>query len=219
MRCRLAVLAVVLAVGGLAACSRDKDDRPTPQAQPGVGAASTVPLPGASGSAALGSGTKPTAPGPGVSASGLGHGKVLPSGTQLTAAGVGPYVIGVEQAELASSGLVGAVSTGSDGCDSGTGLSRYGTPALLFTKGKLQHVKITGTTIKTPAGVGVGTALAAVKRAYPGGRELTGPAGAAWYAESGDFALLLRIGGGKVSAIEAGPAATLPFTFTGNQGC
>lgn len=218
MRFRLAMLVVVLAAGGLAACSKDKADRPAPQAQPAV-PASTGPLPGASGSADGSFPGKPTAPGPGASASALGHGKVLPTGTQLAETGLGPYVIGIEQAELASAGLVGAVAAGSNGCDSGTGLGKYGTPALLFTKGKLQHVKVTVPTIRTPAGVGVGTALATAKHAYPDGRELTAASGTAWYVESGDFALLLRIGGGKVSAIEAGPAATLPFTFTGNLGC
>ena len=215
MRCRLAVLTAVLAVGSLAACSRDKGDRPAPQAQPAVAAASTVPRPGGSVEE-----TKPTAPGPGPSAGGPRHGQGLPSGTQLSEAGVGPYVIGIERVELASAGLVGAVSAGTDGCESGTGLREYGTPALFFTKGALRHLKITDAAIRTPAGVGVGTALAEAKRAYPGGRVLAGPAGAtAWFAENGDFALLMRIGDGKVAAIEAGPAATLPLTFTGGQGC
>jgi len=214
MKCRLAALSVVLVAGGLAGCSRDKNDRPTPKAQPAV-SASTAPLPGAGAEE-----TKPTAPGPGPSAPAPRHGAGLPSDTQLSEAGVGPYVIGIERAELSSAGLVGAVSTGADGCESGAGLSRYGAPALFFAKGALQHVKITGSTIRTPAGVGVGTALADAKRAYPDGKTLAGPGGAsAWYAEIGDFALLMRIGDGKVSAIEAGPAATLPLTFTGTSLC
>ena len=40
-----------------------------------------------------------------------------------------------------------------------------------------------------------------------------------WFATSGEYALLFRLRDGKVSAIEAGTATALQFTFTDNQSC
>jgi hypothetical protein len=224
MRHRLVVLAAVLAVGGLAACSRAKDDRPTPQAQPPAVEASTHPgmsmtaLPSASPTA--GAGATPTKPNPTDPAgAALGHAQTLPTGSEISATGIGPYTIGQEQASLTGARLVGPVKSGLTGCDTGLGQATWGTPTLIFTKGKLQHVKITSGSVKTTAGIKVGATTASVRRAYPKGSALSARGATAWYAPTGDFALLFRIAGGKVSAIESGPASTLQFTFTDNQGC
>src|SRR4051812_41061124 len=188
MRHRLAVLTAVLAVAGLAACSHDKDDEPTPQAQVTVPGGSTAPLPGASSSLGVApgasssvgvppgasgtapAGTKPSTPGPGPNASGPARGKGLPTGADISAAGFGPYAIGVAQADLSSAGLVGKVSTDSSGCGRGNGVSKYHSPALVFAKGKLEHIKVTSAKVKTTEGVRVGTTFADVKGSYPEGK-------------------------------------------------
>jgi hypothetical protein len=227
MRHRLVVLAAVLAVTGLAACSRAKDDRPTPQAQPAVPGASTQPggsaHPGMSFTALPGAG--PTSgnaagkPAPTDPVGGLGHAQTLPAGSEISATGIGPYTIGREQAALATAKLVGTVKNGSTGCDTGWGQETWGSPALIFTKGKLQHVKITNGWVATTSGVTIGSGYASVRAAYPKGSALTAGGTTAWYAPAGDFALLFRIAGDKVAAIESGPASTLSITFTSNQGC
>ena len=153
MRHRLVVLAAVLAVAGVAACSRDKGDRPAPQPQ--------VPVPGES-----------TYPGTSFTA--------LPS---------------------TDPGATGSRGTGS----TGTGSTATG----LATAGPVGGVRTTG-------GVQVGAGDASVRRAYPKGSALSARGATAWYAPTGDFALLFRIAGGKVVAIESGPASTLPLTFTDN---
>jgi hypothetical protein len=237
MRHRLVVLAAVLAVAGLGGCSRHKDDRPAPAAQAPVAQA---PVPGGSAhpgmsmtalpsagpatpkSAGPASG-KPAATGPGAPTDPAGAAKgrpqSLPSGSEISATGIGPYTIGQEQASLTAAKLVGAVRNGSTGCDTGAGQAKWGSPALIFTKGKLQHVKITVGSVRTTAGVKVGSSEAAVRGAYGKGSALSSGGRTAWYAPTGDFALLFRISGGKVSAIESGPASTLSVTFTDNQGC
>jgi hypothetical protein len=228
MRHRLVVLVATLAVGGLAvagltACSRDKGDRPDPQAQPPVPTVSTgarpsmAPLPSASagvtpGGAASGrpSPTTPTDPAGAVK----GRPQSLPTGTEIKATGIGPYTIGQEQAALTTAKLVGPIKSGSTGCDTGSGVAKWGSPALFFTKGKLQHVKISSAAVKTTAGVKVGTTEAGVRAAYPKGSALGG--GTAWFAPTGDFALVFRLAGGKVSAVEAGPTSIME---TGAAGC
>jgi hypothetical protein len=220
MRRRLAVLAIVLAVTGVAGCSRDKDDRPAPQAQapvsittlPSAGALPTDEPAGGVSAGPSGGGTRSiTATDPAGAAK--GHPQALPTGTDVKATGVGPYTIGQEQAALTTARLVGPVTSGATGCDSGTGVSKWGSPTLLFTKGKLQHVKITSASVATPAGIKVGSSEASVKDAYPRGSVT---AGRAWYAPTGDFALLFRLAGGKVTAVEAGPASIME---TGAEGC
>lgn len=224
MRHRLVVLAAVLAVAGLAGCSRDKDDRPTPAAQPPVPSVSTHPgmsmtaLPSAGPTPGNSATTGPVTPTDPAGAA-KGHPQTLPTGSEISATGIGPYTIGQEQAALTTAKLVGPVKSGSTGCDTGAGQAKWGSPALIFTKGKLQHVKITSGAVRTTAGVKVGSAEATVRGAYPKGSALSARGTTAWYAPTGDFALLFRLAGGKVSAIESGPASTLEFTFTGNQGC
>jgi hypothetical protein len=218
MRRRLLVLTIMIAVAGLAGCSRDKDDRPAPQAQPPIPSMSTgalpsvvAPAPGATSNGP--SGGPPTQVGATDPAgAALGHPQTLPTGTEINATGIGPYTVGQEQAALTTAKLVGAVKTGANGCDTGAGSAKWGSPTLLFTKGKLQHIKITNPSVKTTAGVRVGDSEASLHAAYPDGRAT----GAAWYAPTGDFALLFRVGGGKVTAIESGPASILE---TGATGC
>jgi hypothetical protein len=224
MRHRLVVLAAVLAVAGLGGCSRHKDDRPAPVAQAPVPEGSTHPgmsmtaLPSASPTS-----VKPAATGPGSTTDPAGAAKglpqSLPTGSEISATGIGPYTIGQEQASLTAAKLVGPVKNGSAGCDTGAGQAKWGTPALIFSKGKLQHLKITSGSVKTTAGVRVGSSEAAVRRAYAKGSALSASGRTAWYAPTGDFALLFRITGGQVSTIESGPASTLSVTFISNQGC
>ena len=234
MRHRLVVLAAVLAVAGLAGCSRHKDDAPAPVAQAPVPGVSTHPgmsmtaVPSASPTTVGPTAVGPTAVGPAATkpvtptdpAGGAkGRPQSLPTGSEISATGIGPYTIGQEQASLTAAKLVGTVRNGSAGCDTGAGQAKWGSPALIFTKGKLQHVKITSGSVRTTTGVKVGSSEATVRGAYATGSALSASGKAAWYAPTGDFALLFRIAGGRVSAIESGPASTLSVTFTSNQGC
>jgi hypothetical protein len=224
MRHRLVVLAIVLAAAGLAGCGRDKDDRPDPQAQAPISittlpsAASLPagePAAGASGgpSGGPGGGSATSAAPTDPAGAAIGRPQALPRGTDVKATGVGPYTIGQEQAALTTAKLIGPVRSGATGCDSGTGVSKWGSPTLFFTKGKLEHVKITSAAVATTAGIKVGSSEARVKAAYPKG-SLT--SGTAWYAPTGDFALLFRLAAGKVTVVEAGPASILE---TGSPNC
>jgi hypothetical protein len=242
MRHRLAVLTTVLALAGVAACGHDKKDTPaaagttplpgasvslngaTPGASPGVPSASASAQPGEAAPTGTGPGkfgttaTPRSGTTPSAATHGTDHG--LPVATEMSAAGVGPYAIGAAQAQLSSAGLIGKVSTDTNGCGISSGVKKYRSPGLVFVKGRLEHVKVTSSKVRTTAGVQVGTPFATAKSRYPGGRQLADWNGApAWYATDGDHALLLRIKGNKVSAIEAGTASTLSFTFTDNQGC
>jgi hypothetical protein len=219
MRHRLVVLVAVLVVVGAAACSRGKDDRPAPQAQtpvfstslPGV-APTVTPSPAPSGAGGP-SGANSEAPIKDPAGAAKGHPQTLPAGTEVKATGIGPYTIGQEQVALTTAKLVGPVRSGAAGCDSGTGVAKWGSPALLFTKGKLQHIKITSAAVRTTAGIRVGSSEASVKSAYPKG---SAGEGTGWYAPTGDFALLFRLGKGKVTTIESGPASILE---TGTPNC
>jgi hypothetical protein len=206
MRHRLAVLSAVLTLAATAAgCSHDKGGKAS--WEPG---APGSPAPAAAGDA----------PTPESVPTGVAVASGTPAGDELDATGFGPYAIGTAQAKLASSGLVGKVSKDVNGCGAATGTKKWNSPGLIFTDGKLEHLKVTTPKIKTTEGVKVGTAYAALKGKYPSGKELADWVGATgWYARSGDFALLFRIKNEKVSAIEAGSASTLQFTFTDNQGC
>jgi hypothetical protein len=208
VRHRLVVLTIVLGVAGLGACSRDKDDRPAPAAQAPVSSASapaarTATPPVESGTAPSGStvggGTTTDQPAPPTDPAGAakGHPQTLPTGTQINAAGIGPYMIGQEESALTNAKLIGPVKSGTTGCDSGAGVAKWGSPTLFLTKGKLQHVKITSAAVQTTSGIKVGSSEASVKKAYPNGSVTSGRA---WYVPTGDFALLFRLSGGKVPA-------------------
>jgi hypothetical protein len=207
----------VLAVAAAGGCSRDKDDRPAPQAQPPVSSAGvSVPPPTvapatekATENATQDQSAAPTDPAGAVK----GHPQTLPTGTDINAAGIGPYMIGQEQSALTTAKLLGPVKSGANGCDSGTGAAKWGSPTLFLAKGKLQHVKITSAAVQTTSGIKVGSSEASVKTAYAQGSVT---AGRAWYVPTGDFALLFRLAGGKVTAVEAGPASILE---TGAAAC
>jgi hypothetical protein len=230
MRFRHATLAVAaLTVLGVAACGDDPDDGVTPAA----------PAPGVSVAASAGSGDTPTQPGssanpntpptegtstakPPKKGGGAAQGPAgKPAGSPdvLTAAGIGPYSIGIDQRELKSAGLVGKITT-TKTCGTTKGLSKYHTPALAFTGGKLQRLTVTSTKVSTPTGAKVGTTYASLKGMYPTGKQLDDWVGAsAWYTLDGGNALLFRIKDDKVASIDAGAGSVVQFFYTDKQGC
>jgi hypothetical protein len=223
MRHRIAILTVVLLIPA-AACRRDPRDVPDPQAQTAVPAeavssapspapAVTAPKASAPFVAPVDTGSTPRS---GVTPTTAVKG--MPVARDITATGFGPYGIGAGQAELATAGLIGPVTTDAKGCAGTTGSSKWGSPALFFTKGRLEHVKVTSNSIKTSEDVTVGATLGAVKAAYPKGVEM-GAGARGWYVASGDFGLLFRLDGDRVAAIEMGTSSTLPVTFAGGPGC
>lgn len=199
MRRRSVVLILVLI---LAACSRDHGKPAWEDGAPETAAPAAASA----------------APAPAVASTRVPKGQTV-SG-KLSATGFGPYAIGATRAELDKAGLVGKVSTDKNGCKSAKGIGKWNTPGLVFTDGHLEHVTITSGRIRTTEGVAVGATYATVKAKYPAGKELADWVGApGWFATSGQYALLFRLEDGKVSAIEAGTATALQFTFTDNQSC
>lgn len=237
MRLRRATLAIAaLSLLGVAACGDDSEDK---AGQPAFVDASTGAsagaAPGAPGGASAGpgggSGTGPSTPaGEGTATvkppkkgggakQGPAGGRQAAAPEVLSAAGVGPYAIGVKQQELTSSGLVGKVST-KDACATARGLSDYDSPALAFSGGKLQRLTVTSTKLATSTGATVGSSYADVKGQYPGGKQLNDWNGAsAWYALDGANALLFRIKDDKVASIDAGAGQAVQFKYTDQQGC
>jgi hypothetical protein len=239
MRLRRATLAIAaLSLLGVAACGDDSEDKATPpafvDASTGAGVSAAPGAPGAPGGASAGPGGTATlpssAPGEGTSTAKPpkkgGGAKQGPAGGRqagtpevLSAAGVGPYAIGIKQTELKSSGLVGKVST-KEACATAKGLSDYDSPALAFSGGKLQRLTVTSTKLATGTGAKVGTSYADVKGQYPGGKQLNDWNGAtAWYAVDGANALLFRIKDDKVASIDAGTGQAVQFKYTDQQGC
>lgn len=232
MRLRRATLAIAaLTMLGVGACGDHSDDdaTPTAPAPPPSGAASvaasgagTLGAPGASTAASTAptegtSATKPPKKGAGANQGPAG--KPAGSPDVLTAAGLGPYSIGVAQTELKSARLVGTV-TAKESCATAKGLSEYHTPALAFTRGKLQRLTVTSSKVATTTGAKVGTSFADVQAMYPSGKRLDDWLGAsAWYTLDGGNALLFRIAGGKVASIDAGVGQAVQFYYTDKQGC
>jgi hypothetical protein len=228
MRFRHATLAVAaLTVFGVTACSDDPEDAtpaaPAPGASVAASADASLGDPGASASPSTppteGTSTaKPPKKGSGDTAQGPA-GKPAGSPDVLTAAGIGPYSIGVKQGELKEAGLVGKVTTKKT-CGTAKGLSEYHAPALAFTDGHLQRLTVTSTKIATPTGAKVGTSYANLKGMYPAGKQLDDWVGAsAWYTLDGGNALLFRIKDGKVASIDAGAGQVVQFFYTDKQGC
>ncbi|RZU50537.1 hypothetical protein EV385_2309 [Krasilnikovia cinnamomea] len=142
--------------------------------------------------------------------------------TTISAGGLGPYKIGVSQATLKSTGLfAGAVAKKScTGYTGATGLARFGSPDLVFYKGRLLYLSLQRGGPSTAKGTMIDTAVADVKRAYPGGKQLDDWTGAtAWLAPHGDYTLLFAMKNDKVAVIQAGMAEPLQFRFTDRQGC
>jgi hypothetical protein len=216
---------------GVAACGDDSDDNATPAtpaasasvaASAAASGAGTLGGPGASAAASTAptegtSATKPPKKGAGANQGPAG--KPAGSPDVLTAAGMGPYSVGVAQTELKSAGLVGAVTT-KDACATAKGLSEYHSPALAFTGGKLQRLTVTSSKVTTTTGAKVGTSYANVKGMYPNGKQLDDWVGAsAWYTLDGGNALLFRIADDKVASIDAGVGQAVQYFYTDKQGC
>jgi hypothetical protein len=223
MRLRRATLAIAaFTLLGVAACGDDSADEATPTAPaPTVptAAAGTLGDPGAS-SAPGASQTKATKP-PKKNGGGNQEPAGRPAGSPdvLTAAGLGPYSIGIAQAELKSAKLLGKVTT-NDSCATAKGLGEYHTPTLAFDKGKLQRLTVTSPKIATTTGAKIGASYASVKGMYPGGKQLDDWVGAsAWYTLDGGNALLFKIKDGKVASIDAGAGPAVQFFYTDKQGC
>jgi hypothetical protein len=229
MRLRHATLAVVtLTLLGVAGCGDDSDDKTPAAPAPGASAAPSADggLGGPGASATPGSSAAPgTPPTEGTSAAGPPKkggpaGKPAVSPDVLTAAGIGPYQVGVAQRELTSADLVGKVTKARDTCTTARGLGEYHSPALAFTGGKLQRLTVTSPKVTTPKGAKVGTGYAKLKGMYPGGKQLDDWVGAgAWYAVDGGNALLFRIKDDKVASIDAGAGPAVQFFYTDKQGC
>ena len=232
MRHRPIVLLIsAVTVISLAGCSKDDAPAAAPRFEPGAAASGAPGAPGASAVAgAPGSSAAPgdpAAPGatnsaepskPGDAANGPG-GRPAKSADSVSAAGLGPYEIGVPQKELKSAGLLGKVSGGGN-CDTGSGDDKYHSPKLTFRDAKLQRLTVTAKSVVTPEGAKVGTSYADVKGMYPAGKQLSDWVGASgWLTTDGDYALLFKIKGGKVAAIEAGEVSPVQFAFTDNQAC
>lgn len=236
MRHRRVVLAVAaLTLVGVTACSHDKKDDAAASLAPAASApagAPTASAPASSPASALARPTPTESAAKGKPAftsnpDGTINSAGPPpatSGATLSAGGFGPYKIGVSQADLRAAGLLGKVSKApEDNCADYTvakGLSRYHSPALSFYHGRLLHLSVSSSAIKTDLGVKVGTTLATVKGRYPRGKQLTDFSGAgAWFASEGAYALLFGFGDDKVTSIQAGMAEPIQFKYTDDQGC
>ncbi|AGL21304.1 hypothetical protein [Actinoplanes sp. N902-109] len=199
----LAVAAITLI--GVAACSHDSDDA----------GAFVTPAPAASSAAAAPAATT-SAPAPRNGQAPVGK----DAGTDVvSAAGLGPYRTGTAQRDLSSAKLIGSVKK-VDTCTAAAGLSKYKTPSLAFSNGKLTRIAITSSKVQTPAGAKVGMAYDDVKKLYPAGKQLDNWVGAsAWYTTDGGNALLFKISDGKVSEIDAGAGEAVQFAYTDQQNC
>jgi hypothetical protein len=232
MRLRRTTLAIAaLTLSGLAGCGDDAGagDKGTPNPPAPAVSASASAVGGLGDPAATAStvpGAQPTEgtstqkpPKKGGGANQGPAGKRAGSPDVLTAAGIGPYSIGIRQSELKSAGLVGKVNT-KDACATAKGLSEYSSPALAFTGGKLQRLTVTSAEVSTPAGAKIGTSYADLKGKYPRGQQLDDWVGAsAWYTVEGGNALLFRIQNDKVASIDAGTGDAVRFFYTDKQGC
>ncbi|GAB1694769.1 hypothetical protein [Krasilnikovia sp. M28-CT-15] len=222
MRLRRTVLAAAaLALFSVAACSHDKPTAaPSPTgsvpAEAGVGGPEPTEPP------ATGTAKPAFTKNPDGTANRSGAPRPATGDTTISAGGLGPYKIGVPQATLKSAGLItGAGAKKScTGYTGATGLAKYGSPDLVFFKGRLLYLSVRDAGPTTAKGAKIGTALADVKRGYPGGKQLDDWTGAtAWLAPHGDYALLFGMKDDRVALVQAGMAEPLQFRYTDRQGC
>jgi hypothetical protein len=215
------VAVVIIALLALSGCSDDE----SPAAAPPPASSSVPAAPGSStGTTESGGFEQPeiaTNPDGTVNSGGP---RPATSESALTAGGFGPYKIGVAQRELASAGLIGKVTAETSencaGYATAKGTGRYHSPALVFFKGRLLRLTMTSERVATDRDVEIGTALAAVKDKYPGGKQIDDWTGrAAWLATTGDYGLLFQMRNAKVSAMQAGMTEPMQFKYTDGQGC
>ncbi|WP_067509034.1 hypothetical protein [Actinoplanes sp. TFC3] len=203
---RIALTVTAIALLGVAACGNDSDDDAGAFVNPSAAASTAAPA------------AEPSAP---TAKNGQAPvGKDAKTATDVvSASGLGPYLTGVAQADLASAKLIGKTKK-VDKCTAAAGLSKYRAPALAFNDGKLTRISITSTKVKTAGGAKVGMSYDEVKKLYPNGKQLDNWVGAsAWYTAEGGNGLLFKIADGKVSAIDAGQGEAVQFAYTDQQGC
>lgn len=219
-----------LTVVSVAACGSDDEDPPAPPPAAAASATSAPVAPSAGPGSAAG-------PQDGTTATGKPEIVTNPDGTinsggprpatsdrAVTAGGFGPYKIGVSQDDLRSAGLIGKVTASkSENCPGyagAKGIGKYRSPSLLFFQGRLLRLTVTGGGVETDKGVKIGSRMADVQGAYPGGKQLDDWTGKrAWFATVGDYGLLFLLTDGKVSSIQSGMAEPMQYKYTDDQGC
>ncbi|MDT5041733.1 MAG: hypothetical protein QOE51_2718 [Actinoplanes sp.] len=213
---RAALVLAVLTVLGAPACSHDSRSATWEPGAPGSPAPATPDGPGYTGPRPAFTenpdGTLNRSGGPQPSAAAV----------QLSAGGLGPYKIGVSAESLQAAKLITAAAPAA-GCANYTtarGTSKYHSPDLVFFKGRLLHLTVSSSAVKTDKGIKIGSPLANVKGGYPNGKVLNDWSGAsAWLAMTGDYALLFPLKNDKVAQVQAGMAEPIQFKYTDNQGC
>lgn len=141
----------------------------------------------------------------------------------LTAAGYGPYKIGLALAKAKSDKLLTKEKSTATcpGWVTGYGTGDYADVALVFFNGELAWLSVDKPAHQTATGAKTGLKLAAVKAMYGTAKELNGPPGEkALSVVSGKNALFFRFSKtGVLQLIEAGVAETLEFRYTEGEGC
>lgn len=223
-RLAASILAVVTVVS-LAGCGDDEEPpAPAPAASEPAPAPSALPTGSGSATAPPVATHRPeivTNPDGTVNSAGP---RPATSDDAVTAGGLGPYKIGVNQADLAEAKLIGKVTPSrSENCPGyagAKGLKRYGSPVLTFYRDRLLRLTVTAEGVKTDQGVTVGTPMSEVQRRYPDGKPLADWTGRnAWFATIGSYGLLLTTENDRVASIQAGMAGPMQFKHTDNQGC
>ncbi|MEV0896763.1 hypothetical protein [Actinoplanes sp. NPDC049802] len=194
---RRPLVALTMALAVLSGCTGDPDtpapSATAPAASPGI----SLDMPPAS------FGPSPPEPTP--------SGKL-----SISAAGYGPFRIGMTQQEITDAGLVTGLTP--NGCGRAGGFT--GAPETDVWGGELVRVRVTDPTVTTTGNVAIGATVDDVRAAYPSGRAVTGTGGVTgWLVVDGTGALLLELAGGTVSALTAGDATTVEKVFTGERGC
>lgn len=204
-RSPLALITVVLALGGLTACSDDAEEKaapaPTAAGSAPAGAEPTVSLDAPEGTSGA---LKPEPTGPAV---GVG------STAEVQPDGVGPFVVGEPQADLVETGLLGTPADAA-GCTTAVGTGRFAKPEVFLAQGKVVMVKATK---EDPR---IGRPLTEVQEEFSDGKAVTGAGGAqGWEIAEDGHALLFSATGGTVTAVIGGVTASVEKHFTSGSGC